>query len=71
MYLRKSSRNPDVNFIVGRPFVYGLACGGQAGVEQVIKSILADLEITLGLTGYKSLDEVRGKADEVLIRMDH
>lgn len=40
-------------------------------MEQVIKSILADLEITLGLTGYKSLDEVRGKADEVLVRMDH
>ncbi|THH29376.1 hypothetical protein EUX98_g4831 [Antrodiella citrinella] len=56
--------------LIGRPFVYGLACGGQAGVEQVIKSILADLEITLGLSGHKNLDEIRGKADEVLVRLD-
>ncbi|KAH8082472.1 oxidoreductase [Cristinia sonorae] len=56
--------------LVGRPFVFGLACGGQAGVEQVIKSINADLEITLGLSGHKNLNEIRGKADEVLVRLD-
>lgn len=56
--------------LVGRPFVYGLAVAGEAGVEQVIRDILADLEITLGLCGYKNLDEIRGKADEVLVRLD-
>ena len=62
---------PDALLSVGRPYIYGLACGGQAGVEQVIKGILADLEITLGLTGYKNLEEIRGKADEIMVRMDH
>ncbi|TCD65774.1 hypothetical protein EIP91_002213 [Steccherinum ochraceum] len=56
--------------LVGRPYIYGLACGGQAGVEQVIKSMCADLEITLGLSGHKSLDEIRGKADEILVRLE-
>ena len=54
---------------VGRPFMYGLAAGGQEGVEQVLKMILADTEITLGLSGYRSLDEIRGKADEVLAKI--
>ena len=56
-----ASRNP-----VGRPFLYGAVVSGQAGIEQVIKDILAELDITLGLSGYKNLDEIRGKRDEVL-----
>ena len=39
-------------------------------MEAVIKSILADLDLSLGLAGYESLDEVRGKAKTVLIH-DH
>ena len=50
--------------------MYGLAAGGQEGVEQVIKSLLADTEITLGLSGYRNLDEIRGKADEVLAKIN-
>ena len=49
--------------------MYGLALGGQEGVEQVLSSIISDLEVTLGLSGYKSIDEIRGKADKVLVRM--
>ena len=56
--------------LVGRPFIYGLAVAGEEGVEQVIRDILADLEITLGLSGYKSLDEIRGKADDIMVRLD-
>lgn len=56
--------------LVGRPFIYGLAVAGEEGVEQVIRDILADLEITLGLSGYKNLDEIRGKADEIMVRLD-
>ena len=36
---------------VGRPYMYGLAIGGSKGVEEVLRSILADTEITLGLSG--------------------
>ena len=43
---------------LGRPYVYGLALGGQAGVETVIRNMLADIELTLGLSGYKNLAEL-------------
>lgn len=43
---------------LGRPYVYGLALGGQVGVETVIRNLLADLELTLGLSGYRSLPEL-------------
>jgi isopentenyl diphosphate isomerase/L-lactate dehydrogenase-like FMN-dependent dehydrogenase len=55
---------------VGRPYVYGNVLGGQAGVEQVIKHTLADLDTNLGLSGYKNLAEIQGRADEVLMRLD-
>ncbi|MBD2705213.1 alpha-hydroxy-acid oxidizing protein [Spirosoma sp. BT702] len=47
---------------LGRPYVYGLALGGQQGVETVIRHLLADIELTLCLSGYKSLSELRPDA---------
>jgi isopentenyl diphosphate isomerase/L-lactate dehydrogenase-like FMN-dependent dehydrogenase len=44
--------------MVGRPYMYGLANAGQAGVEHVLRSLLADVDLTLGLAGYRSLDEL-------------
>ncbi|WP_461088595.1 lactate 2-monooxygenase [Spirosoma gilvum] len=43
---------------LGRPYVYGLALGGQTGVETVLQHLLADLELTLCLSGHKSLAEL-------------
>jgi lactate 2-monooxygenase len=37
---------------LGRPYVWGLALEGQAGVETVLKMILAELDLTLALCGY-------------------
>ncbi|HEU5215790.1 MAG TPA: alpha-hydroxy-acid oxidizing protein [Gaiellaceae bacterium] len=37
--------------LVGRPYAYGLAVGGQAGVEAVIRQLLAVTDITLALVG--------------------
>jgi len=54
--------------LYGRPFMYALALKGQEGVKSQLKAILADLEVTLGLSGHSSLDEIRGKADEILVR---
>ena len=54
---------------VGRPYIYGLMIDGETGVEQVIRSTLADLEITLGLSGYKNLGEVQGRR-EVLAKVE-
>lgn len=36
---------------LGRPYVYGLAAGGQRGVEEVIGNFLAEFDLTLGLAG--------------------
>ena len=39
---------------LGRPYIWGLALDGQAGVETVLKMILAELDLTLALCGYTS-----------------
>ncbi|KZV98342.1 FMN-dependent alpha-hydroxy acid dehydrogenase [Exidia glandulosa HHB12029] len=44
--------------MIGRPFMYGLAIGGQKGVEHVLKCVLADLDNTLGLIGKRSVQEL-------------
>lgn len=44
--------------------------GGQAGVEQVIKHTLADLDTTLGLAGYQNLSDLQGKGEAAVIRLD-
>ena len=56
--------------LVGRPFVYGLALGGEEGVEEVLRGLLADTEITLGLSGYKSIDDIWGKREAILEKRD-
>ncbi|SES18572.1 FMN-dependent dehydrogenase, includes L-lactate dehydrogenase and type II isopentenyl diphosphate isomerase [Lentzea xinjiangensis] len=40
--------------MVGRPFAYGLAHGGQVGVQHVLRGLLADFDLTLGLSGHRS-----------------
>ncbi|MEO3762068.1 alpha-hydroxy-acid oxidizing protein [Streptomyces sp. B8F3] len=45
--------------LYGRPYVYGLAHGGEAGVTHVLRSLLADLDLTLGLSGHRSVPELR------------
>lgn len=44
--------------LVGRPYVYGLAHGGEDGVRHVLRSLLADLDLTLALTGHRSPAEL-------------
>ncbi|MET0812121.1 MAG: alpha-hydroxy-acid oxidizing protein [Microbacterium sp.] len=36
---------------IGRPYSYGLAIAGEAGVREVLRNLLAELDITLGLSG--------------------
>jgi L-lactate dehydrogenase (cytochrome) len=36
---------------LGRPYVWGLALDGQAGVETVLKMVLAELDLTMALCG--------------------
>jgi len=44
--------------LLGRPYVYGLAVDGADGVEAVVSNFLADLDLTMGLCGCASLDEI-------------
>jgi isopentenyl diphosphate isomerase/L-lactate dehydrogenase-like FMN-dependent dehydrogenase len=44
--------------LLGRPYVYGLAHGGADGVRHVVRSLLADLDLTMALSGHRSLDEL-------------
>jgi lactate 2-monooxygenase len=44
--------------LIGRPYVYGLAIGGEAGVRDVIRNFLADFELTMGLAGCSSVAEI-------------
>ena len=43
---------------IGRPYAYGLAVGGEEGVREAVRNVLAELDITLGLSGHTSLAEV-------------
>jgi lactate 2-monooxygenase len=43
---------------LGRPYVWGLALEGQAGVETVLKMVLAELDLTLALCGYTRPDQL-------------
>ncbi len=44
--------------LVGRPYLYGLALGGQAGVEHVLRCLLAELDLTLHHSGYSHGDQL-------------
>ncbi|NRQ36690.1 alpha-hydroxy-acid oxidizing protein [Nonomuraea sp. NN258] len=44
--------------MIGRPVLYGLALGGQAGVEHVLRCLLGELDITLALSGHSSPAEL-------------
>lgn len=44
--------------LVARPWVWGLALEGQAGVEQVVRSLLADLDLSLAMCGLSSVADV-------------
>jgi lactate 2-monooxygenase len=46
--------------LVGRPYAYGLAVGGQEGAETVLRHLAADVDLTLALVGARrpgDLDE--------------
>lgn len=38
--------------LLGRPYIWGLALGGEAGVLAVLRALLAELDLTIGLSGH-------------------
>jgi len=43
---------------IGRPYLYGLAAGGQAGVEKAITLLASEVERTTALLGCRSIKEI-------------
>jgi isopentenyl diphosphate isomerase/L-lactate dehydrogenase-like FMN-dependent dehydrogenase len=48
--------------LLGRPYVYGLALGGELGVRHVLRGLLAELDLTVALSGYRGVDELTPSA---------
>jgi lactate 2-monooxygenase len=44
--------------LVGRPWVYGLGLGGTDGVRHVLRSLLADFDLTMALSGHRTLSDL-------------
>jgi lactate 2-monooxygenase len=44
--------------LVGRPYCYGLAIAGASGVQEVIRNLHADFDLTMGLSGCASVAEI-------------
>jgi lactate 2-monooxygenase len=48
--------------LIGRPYLWGLALDGQNGVVTVLRCILAELDLTMALSGVTKLDELDSRA---------
>jgi len=44
--------------LLGRPYAWALACGGEAGVTTLLRSFLAELDLTLALSGHTTWGEL-------------
>jgi isopentenyl diphosphate isomerase/L-lactate dehydrogenase-like FMN-dependent dehydrogenase len=44
--------------LVGRPYVYALAVGGEAGVAALVDQLAAETDLTLALMGARSITEL-------------
>ncbi len=48
--------------LIGRPYLWGLALGGTEGVETVLRCLLAELDLTLALSGHTRPGRVESTA---------
>jgi isopentenyl diphosphate isomerase/L-lactate dehydrogenase-like FMN-dependent dehydrogenase len=44
--------------LLGRPYAYALAVGGQRGVEELIQNLMAEVDLTLALAGAHSIRDL-------------
>jgi lactate 2-monooxygenase len=44
--------------LIGRPYVYGLALGGEAGVVHVLRALRAEFELSMRLAGLAQLSDL-------------
>lgn len=53
--------------LLGRPYLYGLAIGGEEGVRHVLRATCGDLTMNMHLAGLRSIDEVKR---DILVKED-
>jgi len=53
--------------LLGRPYVWALAVGGEAGVAELLRGFCAELDLTFALSGHTRLDQL---GRESLLRVD-
>src|SRR5262249_52853415 len=51
--------------LIGRPYLWGLALDGQTGVETVLRCLLAELDLTIALSGFTRIDQI----DSTVLRL--
>jgi isopentenyl diphosphate isomerase/L-lactate dehydrogenase-like FMN-dependent dehydrogenase len=44
--------------LLGRPYAYALAVGGQRGVEELLQNLMAEIDLSLALAGAHSIREL-------------
>lgn len=44
---------------IGRPYAYGLAAGGEAGIVHVLRSLLAETDLLMAVDGYASIADLK------------
>ena len=44
--------------LLGRPYAYALAVGGQRGVEELIQNLMAEIDLNLALVGAHSIGDL-------------
>lgn len=47
---------------IGRPYAYGLAVGGQEGVEHVLRCLVAEADLIMAIEGYPSIRDLSPEA---------
>ncbi len=47
---------------VGRPYLWALAVAGEAGVRELLRNLIADFDLTMGLAGCRSVSEIGPEA---------
>jgi lactate 2-monooxygenase len=52
---------------IGRPYGWGITIGGAAGAAHVLKCLLAEADLTMGLNGYRTIADL---SPEMLVRVD-
>lgn len=49
--------------------MYGLAIAGGAGVEQILMQTIADLDVTMGLCGFRDIKDVVGAREKLIVKI--